>query len=77
ILQCGADSLNGDPITHLRYTANAHEYAANSLHRLAHRHCNGRIVALGGGGYNRANIADAWTRVVKSFVKTTTMTETQ
>lgn len=74
ILQCGADSLNGDPITHLRYTANAHEYAANSLHRLAHHHCNGRIVALGGGGYNRANIANAWTRVVKSFVKTTTMT---
>ncbi|HEY6884747.1 MAG TPA: acetoin utilization protein AcuC [Nitrososphaeraceae archaeon] len=71
ILQCGADSLNGDPITHLRYTANAHRYAADSLHRLAHYHCNGRIVALGGGGYNRANIADAWTTIVKSFVKTT------
>jgi acetoin utilization protein AcuC len=70
ILQCGADSLNGDPITHLKYTANAHGYAADSLHRLAHYHCNGRIIALGGGGYNRANIADAWTTIVKSFVKT-------
>src|SRR5918911_1444880 len=46
IFQCGADSLNGDPITHLKYTAQAHRYAADSLHRLAHHHCNGRIIAL-------------------------------
>jgi acetoin utilization protein AcuC len=67
ILQCGADSLNGDPITHLSYTCYAHKYATESLHRLAHSHCNGRIVALGGGGYNKTNIADAWTTVAKSL----------
>jgi acetoin utilization protein AcuC len=67
ILQCGADSLAGDPITHLRYTPKAHRHAADALHRLAHRHCQGRIIALGGGGYNRANIGSAWTEVVKSF----------
>src|SRR5919197_1110679 len=67
IFQCGADSLNGDPITHLKYTAKAHRYAADILHRLAHKHSDGRIIALGGGGYNRRNIADAWTEVVKSF----------
>jgi acetoin utilization protein AcuC len=68
ILQCGADSLSGDPITHLCYTSYAHKYATDSLHRLAHSHCNGRIVALGGGGYNKTNIADAWTTVVKSLI---------
>ena len=73
IFQCGADSLNGDPITHLKYTAQAHRYAADSLHRLVHNHCNGRIVALGGGGYNKTNIGNAWTAVVKSFVNTTTI----
>ena len=67
ILQCGADGLAGDPITHLVYTAAAHKLAADSLHRLAHRHCEGRIMALGGGGYNRANIGVAWTEVVRSF----------
>lgn len=67
ILQCGADGLNGDPITHLRYTAQAHRFAANTLHRLAHKHCQGRIIALGGGGYNRANIGSAWAEVVKSL----------
>jgi acetoin utilization protein AcuC len=68
IFQCGADSLNGDPITHLSYTCYAHKYAAGSLHRLAHYYCNGRIVALGGGGYNKTNIANAWTTVVKSLI---------
>jgi acetoin utilization protein AcuC len=67
ILQCGADGLAGDPITHLQYTTRAHRHAADVLHRLAHKHCNGRIVALGGGGYNRTNIGNAWTEVVKSF----------
>jgi acetoin utilization protein AcuC len=70
ILQCGADSLAGDPITHLRYTPKAHRHAADALHRLAHKHCQGRIIALGGGGYNRANIGSAWTEVVKSFAET-------
>lgn len=67
ILQCGADGLAGDPITHLQYTTRAHRHAADVLHRLAHKHCNRRIVALGGGGYNRTNIGNAWTEVVKSF----------
>jgi len=70
ILQCGADSLAGDPITHLQYTPKAHRHAADVLHRLAHKHCRGRIMALGGGGYNRANIGSAWTQVVKSFAET-------
>ena len=67
ILQCGADGLAGDPITHLQYTQKAHSYAADVLHRLAHKHCKGRIIALGGGGYNRQNIGNAWTEVVRSF----------
>lgn len=67
MLQCGADSLAGDPITHLKYSASAHRHAADVLHALAHKHCNGRIIALGGGGYNRENIGAAWTEVVKSF----------
>jgi len=68
VFQCGADSLEGDPITHLCYTEQAHADAAAALCRLADKHCGGRIVATGGGGYNRQNLARAWTRVVQSFV---------
>jgi len=67
ILQSGADSLAGDPITHLQYSAKAHRFAADELHKLAHKHCKGKIIALGGGGYNRENIGNAWTEVVKSL----------
>ena len=68
ILQCGADSLEGDPITHLRFTENAHAHAARDLSRLAGKWCAGRLIGTGGGGYNRDNLARAWTRVVEAFV---------
>ena len=68
LFQCGADSLEGDPITHLRYTEQAHADAAAALCRLADKHCDGKLIGTGGGGYNRRNLARAWTRVVQSFV---------
>lgn len=68
LFQCGADSLKGDPITHLCYTEQAHADAAAALCRIADKHCDGRIIGTGGGGYNRDNLARAWTRVVESFV---------
>lgn len=67
LFQCGADSLAGDPITHLRYTEAAHRHAAERLRALADRHCDGRLLALGGGGYNRDNLARAWTAVVAAL----------
>jgi acetoin utilization protein AcuC len=68
LLQCGADSLDGDPITHLRLTEAAHAYAASRLCAIADSLGHGRVVAMGGGGYNRRNLARAWTRVVGSFL---------
>jgi acetoin utilization protein AcuC len=68
IFQCGADCIRGDPLTHLQYSSRAHNFAANVLHRLSHEHSEGRIIALGGGGYNLSNIANAWTEIVKSLI---------
>jgi acetoin utilization protein AcuC len=69
LFQCGADSIAGDPITHLRYSPAAHRHAAQRLCRLADRHCNGRLLALGGGGYNRGNLARAWTAVLEALLE--------
>jgi len=69
IFQCGADSLEGDPLAHLRYTEEAHGHAARRLVDIAERHARGRVLGLGGGGYNRENLARAWTRVVREFVE--------
>jgi acetoin utilization protein AcuC len=68
ILQCGADSLEGDPITHLRFSPQVHGRAARELAALADELGHGRVLALGGGGYNRANLAQAWTAVVENLI---------
>ena len=65
--QCGADGLAGDPITDLRYTAQAHAYASRRLHLLAHEECGGRILALGGGGYHPDNVSAAWSAVAREL----------
>jgi len=68
ILQCGTDGIRGDPLTHLQYSSNTHRYAAEKLHSISHRYCDGKIIALGGGGYNQENIGKGWTQVVRSFI---------
>lgn len=68
VFQCGADGLEGDPIAGLKYTPRVHREVGGLLHRLSHELCDGRMVALGGGGYAPANCAKAWTAVVESML---------
>ncbi len=67
LLQCGADSIKGDPITHLEYSEKAHKHAAERLSQLAEEMCEGRLIVMGGGGYNHHNIAKTWTAVVEGM----------
>ncbi len=69
IFQCGADGLKNDPLTHLAYSEEAHRYATKRLHEIAHKHADGRLIALGGGGYNKDNISRAWSEVVKAMLE--------
>ncbi|PLX63237.1 acetoin utilization protein AcuC [Sedimenticola selenatireducens] len=68
ILQCGADSLAGDPITHLQFSPEVHYQTAKRIGEYARTVCNGRVLALGGGGYNRANIATAWLQTIRGLL---------
>ncbi len=68
LLQCGADSLAGDPITHLAYSEQAHATVTRQLCRIADDFCAGRLLAMGGGGYNLNNLAKAWCAVVEALV---------
>lgn len=68
LLQCGADSIDGDPITHMKYTFRAHAHAAERLCVLADELCEGRLLVMGGGGYNLDNIAQGWNVVVGAMV---------
>jgi acetoin utilization protein AcuC len=71
ILQCGADSIGGDPLTHLRFTSATHAHAARRLCTLADETAQGRLLVLGGGGYYRPNIARTWCAVVEALLEAT------
>ena len=68
LFQCGADSLAGDPLTHLAFTEAAHAHAARQLCAIADAQGHGRVLGMGGGGYDRRNLARAWCAVVNAFV---------
>ena len=57
--QLGIDTHFRDPITHLRLTTQGHNEAVRRLGELAAK--TGRWVAVGGGGYDPAAVARAWT----------------
>ncbi|HKQ23654.1 MAG TPA: acetoin utilization protein AcuC [Burkholderiales bacterium] len=67
VFQCGADGLKGDPLAHLEYSPAAHAHAARSLVQLATRFSKGRLMAFGGGGYDRSNLARAWSAVLREI----------
>jgi acetoin utilization protein AcuC len=68
ILQAGADGLAGDPLADLRFTPAVHARVARDLRRVADELCNGRLMAFGGGGYELANLAAAWTAVLGALI---------
>ncbi|GJF29793.1 acetoin utilization protein AcuC [Kitasatospora sp. NE20-6] len=65
VSQHGADTHVEDPLAHLAVTVDAQRVVAESLHRLAHEHADGRWVALGGGGYAVVDVVPrTWTHLV-------------
>lgn len=62
VLQTGCDGHAFDPLTHLRCTTGLYEVLTRRVVTLADRHCQGRVVATGGGGYAiRDVVPRAWT----------------
>ncbi|MDT3400459.1 acetoin utilization protein AcuC [Streptomyces sp. B1866] len=65
VTQHGADTHVEDPLAHLAVTVDAQRAVAESCHRLAHEHAEGRWVALGGGGYAVVDVVPrTWTHLV-------------
>lgn len=56
VTQLGVDSFAGDPLAHLSYTTNGFCEVVKII-----REVSSKWVALGGGGYDIANVARAWT----------------
>ncbi|PRO65414.1 acetoin utilization protein AcuC [Alkalicoccus urumqiensis] len=52
LTQNGADAHYFDPLTHLCGTVSLFHEIPKLAHELAHEHCGGRWIAVGGGGYD-------------------------
>jgi len=56
VSQLGVDTFRGDPLAHLNYTTQGFCTAVQTIKAMAPK-----WLALGGGGYDLANVARAWT----------------
>lgn len=68
VFQCGADGLRGDPLAQLQYSPAVHAHTARRMVMLADKFAEGRIMAFGGGGYDRTNLAQAWSAVLAELL---------
>ena len=65
VSQHGTDAHGNDPLTDLDVGIDAQLTAASWVHSLAHELCDGRWVALGGGGYAVVDVVPlVWTALV-------------
>jgi acetoin utilization protein AcuC len=70
VTQDGCDSHLLDPLAHLRNSTAIWPFVGRRFHELAHELCQGRWVALGGGGYAiREVVPRAWTLLFAEMVE--------
>jgi acetoin utilization protein AcuC len=62
VAQNGCDGHAFDPLTHLHALTPTYAHFGRRAHELAHELCDGRLIALGGGGYALWTVVPrAWT----------------
>lgn len=65
VSQNGVDSHLEDPLAHLALTIDGQRMGFAAVHRWAHEFADGRLVAVGGGGYEWVDVVPrAWTHLV-------------
>ena len=69
VTQQGCDTHFDDPLAHLALSVDGQRRSYQALHRLAHSLCEGRWVAVGGGGYEWVDVVPrAWTHLMAEAV---------
>ncbi len=65
VWQCGADGHFGDILGHLNLTTNLYNYLGKRISELSDDcSANGRLLLLGGGGYNPDSVARVWMTIL-------------
>ena len=65
ISQHGCDSHEKDPLTSMQLTIDGQKTSYKMIHKWAHDFCDGKWIAVGGGGYELENVVPKiWTHLV-------------
>lgn len=71
VLQCGCDSHREDPLADLSLTVDGHRQTYLEMIALADELCEGRIIAVGGGGYELVRVVPrSWTHLLAAVLGT-------
>lgn len=77
VLQCGCDSHLEDPLADLSLTVDGHRTAYQEMMVLADELCGGRVIAVGGGGYELVRVVPrSWTHLIATVLGTPVAPET-
>lgn len=68
VSQFGADAHYLDPLTHLLLTSETYEAVGRILDELSRELCDGRWVAVGGGGYDVTAVPRVWTLLFSTML---------
>ncbi|MFT3715038.1 MAG: acetoin utilization protein AcuC [Gordonia sp. (in: high G+C Gram-positive bacteria)] len=69
VAQVGVDSHVADPLTDLSLTVDGQMAAMRALRDLADKYGEGRLIAVGGGGYGTINVVPrAWTHLIATVL---------
>ncbi|BDH57094.1 hypothetical protein MTP03_20330 [Tsukamurella sp. PLM1] len=69
VSQCGCDSHGADPLTDLSLTVDGQRAAILAMRDLADEVCDGRWLAVGGGGYQLVGVVPrTWTHLIGAVV---------
>ncbi len=69
VSQCGVDTHADDPLADLALHVDGHRAAFLAMRELADRHCGGRWLAVGGGGYGLVRVVPrSWTHLVAAVL---------
>ena len=67
ILQYGTDAHYTDRMVGLKISTRVYEQVAQKTHELAHRLCEGRLLVVGGGGYEPEAVSRCWAILVAAL----------
>ncbi len=68
VFEAGLDAMDADPMAHQCLTVDGIRAVTRRVQALADRHAEGRLLVLGGGGYDMDNCAVGWAAVVEELL---------